>query len=382
MARTSLLWVLPMAAALLFVVSSGAAAQSVATPGPDLPHWGDGAVFTMTNDPSGNSVLGFEIGPGGSLIPAGQFDAHGLGTGASLADSGSIVLTADHKWLLVVDAGSNAVALFHVNSPGSGLPLLTFADVVSSHGTLPVSVTVHGPFVYVLNAGTTAIPGNIFGFLLADHGILFPLPGSSRPLSTSAATGPAQISFNPGGRVLVVTEKGTSALDTYTVGRQGYATGPTVTTSNGATPYGFAFGRGGSLIVSDAGPGALSSYSVARSGVLTPVGSPVADGQTAACWVATVDGGRIAYTSNADSSTISTYGVAPGGQLTLLVAVAATTGAGDTDMAVGGSHGQYLFVHDGGADEIEAFSIGAHGSLTLRYAVFALPATAEGLAAF
>ncbi len=177
----------------------------------------------------------------------------------SLADSGSLALTSDHRWLLVVDAGSNAVSVFHVNSPGGAKPLLTFIDRVGSHGTLPVSVAVHGSFVYVLNAGTSTVPGNIFGFFLADHGLLFPLPGSSRTLSTSASTAPAEIAFNPSGSVLVVSEKNTNVLDTYTVGYQGYASGPIVTPSSGATPYGFAFGAAGSLIVSDAGPGALSS---------------------------------------------------------------------------------------------------------------------------
>jgi 6-phosphogluconolactonase len=382
MAPTRLLWVLPIAAALLFVVSGSVGAQPTTGALTELAHWDDGALFTMTNNPSGNTVLAYVIGPGGSLIPGGQFATHGSGTGASLADSGSLVLTADHKWLIVVDAGSNEITLFHVNSVGSGHPLLTFADVVSSHGAVPVSVTAHGPFVYVLNAGNSTVAGNIFGFLLADHGILFPLPGSSRLLSTNSPTGPAQISFNPSGKVFVVTEEDTSVIDTYTVGLRGYARGPTVTPSNGATPYGFAFGQAGTLVVSDAGPSALSSYAVARSGTLTPVSGPLSDGQTAACWVATADGGTIAFTDNAHSNTISTYGIAPGGSLTLLVPVAATTGAADTDMAVAGPHGQYLFVYDAGAGELESFVIGSHASLALSYAVFGLPATSEGLAAF
>jgi 6-phosphogluconolactonase len=338
-------------------------------------------VFTMTNDPSGNAVLAYVIGPGGSLIPAGHFGAHGKGTGASLADQGSVVLTADHKWLLVVDAGSNAISVFHVNSLAGSGPILSFAGRVSSHGTLPVSLAVHGSWVYVLNAGTSTVAGNIFGFVLSDHGTLSPLPGSSRALSTSASVGPAEIAFNPAGHVLVVSEKATSVLDSYTVNSLGYASGPTVTPSSGSTPYGFAFGRGGALVVSDAGPGALSSYAVAHSGALTVVSGSVADGQVAACWVATIDGGNFAYTTNAHSSSISSYTVGSGGTLTLLAAVAATTGAGDTDMAVGGSNGHLLFVQDSGS-EIQEFKVGPGASLTLEYAVFALPATAEGLAAF
>ncbi|MGD0587359.1 MAG: beta-propeller fold lactonase family protein [Thermoplasmata archaeon] len=386
MPRTRLLWVLPIVAAVLFVVSSGAAARTVTTSSSeisaDLTIGTHGAVFTMTNAPSGNAIVGYVIGPGGSLIPAGQFSTHGKGTGVSLADSGSVALTADHQYLLGVNAGSNTISVFHVNSPSGGGPLLTFIDAVSSHGVLPVSIAIHGPFVYVLNAGTSLVPGNIFGFYRADHGVIFPLPGSSRPLSTSASTAPAQISFDPSGSVLVVTEKNTSVLDTYTVDYRGYASAPTVTASNGYTPYGFAFGRDGSLIVSDAASGALTSYIVSSSGTLTVKTPALSDGQAAPCWVATVDGGRFAFTSNAHGSTISTYAVGPGGALTLLVAVAASTGPADTDMAVGGAHGQLLFVYDAGAGEIQEFGVGSGASLTLQYDVFGLPATAEGLAAF
>ncbi len=386
MPRKRLLWVLPIVAAALFVISSGAAAHSVATPNSGFSTersiGTNGAVFAMTNALSGNAIVGYVIGPGGSLIPAGQFSTHGTGTGVSLADSGSVALTSHHRYLLVVNAGSNTISVFQVNSPSSRGPLLTFTDVVSSHGVLPVSIAVHDPFVYVLNAGTSLVPGNIFGLYLGDHGLLFPLPGSSRPLSTSASTAPAQVSFDPSGSVLIVTEKNTSVLDTYTVDYRGYASAPTVTASNGVTPYGFAFGRDGSLIVSDAVSGALTSYLVSSSGTLTVKTPALSDGQAAPCWVAPVDGGRFAFTSNAHGSTISSYGVGPGGALTLLAAVAATTGPGDTDLAVGGAHGQLLLVIDVGAGEIQEFGIGSGASLTLQYDVFGLPATAEGLVAF
>ncbi|MCI4372366.1 MAG: beta-propeller fold lactonase family protein [Thermoplasmata archaeon] len=380
MKRPSPLWLIPVAAALLLLVPAAASAQApIATP--SVPsHGAGGAVFTMSNAVSGNSVIAYRIGSGGALIPAGTFATHGLGTGASLADSGALALTANHEFLLVVNAGSHSISVFHVNAaPG---PVLTFVDQTHSRGQVPVSITVHGWLVYVLNAGDSSRRGNIAGFQLGTSGVLTPLIGSREPLSTNAPTGPAQISFNPSGHVLVVTEKNTNLIDTYVVGTGGLAQAPTVTVSNGTTPYGFAWGKGGSLIVSDAAIGALSSYSVASNGALTVVSGSVADGGAAPCWVTVAHGGTWVYTTNAHGSTISTYQVGTGGTLTLVSAVAATTGAADTDMAVGGPHGQYLFVYDAGAGEIEQFAIGSGGSLTLLSAVFSLPATAEGMAAF
>ncbi|MGI0129192.1 MAG: lactonase family protein [Thermoplasmata archaeon] len=380
MKRPSPLWLIPVAAALLLFVPAVASAQTP-NASTSVPADGTGgAVFTMTNAVTGNHVLASRIGNEGALIPAGSFATHGSGTGASLADAGSVILTDDHHFLLVVNAGSDSVTVFSVSTASSG-PVLTYVGPTTSHGPVPVSIAVHGPTVYVLNAGDASRPGDIAGFQLSSAGRLSFVTGSRQPLSTRAPIGPAQISFDPSGAVLVVTEKGTNLIDTYSV-VGGVARAPTFTASNGTTPYGFAWGKGGVLIVSDAASDALTSYTVSSTGALTVVSGSVADGQTAACWVAVAHGGTIAYTTNADSSTISTYAVGSGGTLSLTTAVAATTGATDTDMAVAGSHGQYLIVLDAGAAEIQEFGIGGTGGLTPLYGVFSLPATAEGMAAF
>lgn len=381
MKRPSLVWLIPAAALLLLLVPASAAAQP-----PIAPAWiagpsAGGDVFTMTNAPSGNHVLAFQVGPFGALIPAGTFPTGGTGTGSSLADQGALTLTSDHQYLLVVNAGDNTVTVFRVNAFGPG-PLLTKVDRASSHGVEPVSLTVHGSTVYVLNAGNVTVAGNIAGFVLTDPGHLVALAGSQQPLSSSVPVGPAEVAFNPSGTVLVVTEKSTSLLDAYPVNAHGVAQPPVTTSSNGSTPYGFAFTPRGALVVSDAGPGALTSYSVASDGGLTVVSGSVMDGQLAPCWVAIGGGGHWAFTTNAHSDTISTYAVARNGALTLSSAVSATTGPADTDIAIGGSQGQYLFVYDAGAPQIQEFAIGHDGSLTPLFAVYSLPPATEGLAAF
>ncbi len=379
MQRPKVVWLIPAAALLLLLVPAAAGAPTTNAPLLAASHGGDGAVFTMTNAVSGNAVLAFRYGPTGALVPAGTFATRGTGTGASLADQGALALTSDHRYLLVVNAGDNTVTVFAVHATGPG-PILSFVDRAASHGSTPVSVTVHGAFVYVLNAGNATLPGNIAGFLLADHGLLLPLPGSRQPLSTSAATGPAEVAFAPSGAALVVTEKSTSEIDVYAVNSQGIAQAPVTTASNGSTPYGFAFTAAGALVVSDAGPGALSSYTLGTSGSLNVVSGSVPDGQLAPCWVA-IDG-HWAFTSNAHSGTIGTYWVAHDGALTLVNATSATTGPADTDLALGGSTGQYLFVLDVGAPQVQEFAVGPGGSLTPQYAVYSLPPATEGLAAY
>jgi 6-phosphogluconolactonase len=372
-----LLLILPSLAAAHSVAPSGAAGATASASARATPL---SAVFTMTNNATANSVVAYRIGHGGALTPAGSFSTHGTGTGSSLADQGALALTRDHQWLLVVDAGSNQISVFHVNAASSS-HLLSFADRTGSGGVLPVSIAIHGSLVYVLNDGNATVPGDIAGFYLTATGWLLPLPGSHRGLSTTNATGGAQISFNPGGTALVVTEKATSLLDTWTVGPRGYAWAPTSTLSNGSTPYGFAFTRTGTLVVSDAGPGALSSYTVSSTGAHVVSGS-VLDNQSAPCWVVVAEGGQYAYTTNAHSNSISSYQVAANGTIVLDASIAGTTGAAPTDMAVTTSTGRYVLVYDAGAGEIDEFSLGAAGTLAKIASVYGLATTSEGLVAF
>src|SRR6185436_17653840 len=208
--------------------------------------------------------------------------------------------------LVVVNAGSNEISSFQVNGDGS----LQLASRVASGGTMPISVTISGHLVYALNAGGA---GNIAGFRLSSQGELQAITGSSRPLS-SAASGPAQISFDPNGSKLVVTEKNTNRLVTYAVDGNGMATGPVTTQASGVTPFGFAFTNNGTLIVSEAFGGAadasaVSSYSAGAGNSWSVVSGSVPTTETSACWIAVTNNGRYAYTTNAASGTITGYAV-------------------------------------------------------------------------
>ncbi len=331
------------------------------------------SVYTITNAAAGNAVVAYARATDGSLSLSGSFATGGLGTGAVLASQGAVTLSADGHWLAAVDAGSNDVALFRVG-PDGGLHL---TDRVPSGGASPVSVTLHGPFLYVLDAGGS---GNIAGFVrIAGH--LVPLPGSVRPLGGSA-TSPEEIAFSPDGRLLVVTEKGAGELVTYRVGFFGIAGPPSSYPSAGAAPYGFAFDRAGRLFVSEAAASALSSYAVSAAGVPSVISASVANGQQAACWVALTPDGRFAFTIDAHSpARISTYAIAADGSLTLADATAAGEPTAPLLDAAVSADGRFLYVVDVGAGAIDAFRIGPGGSLTPIGSTGGLPAGDGGLAA-
>src|SRR5437016_4234092 len=107
---------------------------------------GHGSVYTIDNAAS-NSVLQFQASPYGALTLAGTFSTQGSGTGAGLGSQGAVVLTDNGRWLVTVNAGSNEMTVFQVNGDGS----LAFASKAGSHGTTPISVTIHDKTVYVLN---------------------------------------------------------------------------------------------------------------------------------------------------------------------------------------------------------------------------------------
>jgi 6-phosphogluconolactonase (cycloisomerase 2 family) len=255
---------------------------------------------------------------------------------------------------------------------------LHLLDTINSHGTRPISIAVHGNLVYVLNAGGTP---NIAGFTLDPKNRLVFLAGSELGLAGGTAANPAQISFSVDGDVLMVTEKGTQSIDTYTLTNDGYASGPISNPSSGSTPFGFEFTHRNVAVVSEAGPNALSSYRTNDNGQLELITASLPNGQQAVCWVVVTNDGRYAYSANAGTGTISSYAVSPEGILTLLDPVAASTGPGSapTDAALSPDN-RFLYIRDGGQNAVHGFRVEADGSLTPIGTAGGVPAGSQGLA--
>jgi 6-phosphogluconolactonase (cycloisomerase 2 family) len=231
-----------------------------------------------------------------------------------------------------------------------------------------------------LNAGGA---GNITGFTIDAAGALTPIPGSTKALS-SATAGPAQVSFSPDGRHLVVAEKATNRLVVYPVDENGVAGEPTSFTSAGGTPFGFAFGMHNVVFVSEAAaPGSASSYTLTKSGSLRLVSGAVLTHQGAPCWAVLTKNGRFGFTGNGAGS-ISGFSVAPDGSIRLLDGDAATTiiGVGVNDIALSGNSRYLYALGTGSPQAIYAFRIQNDGSLEALGSVGGVPAGTRGLAAF
>lgn len=346
-----------------------------------------GVVFTMSNEAEGNQIEMLLRDADGFLTRGGDFPTGGLGSGGGLGNQSGLRAAEirGQRYLFACNAGSSDISMIAVNHDG-----LQVLSVTPSGGERPISIAVHGNYVYVLNAGGD---GNITGFKVVGSD-LKPVKNSTQPLSDlSAVVAPAQIAFSPDGSLLAVTEKVSNKIVTYVVDSNGRAGAPIVNDSVGQTPFGFRFDMSGDfLIVSEAFGGAtdasaVSSYYVAEDGHLSPITPSSMTSETAACWIEIAGDGRYAYTTNAGSGTISGYYIDPAtGELTLLDADGVTGSTGDDtgplDMAAAGRYGQFVYVSAGRTDEIVGFAVGEDGSLTLLNRVGDLAAPSNGVAAW
>lgn len=234
--------------------------------------------------------------------------------------------------------------------------------------------------LFVLNAGgAVGFADSIAGFTIGDRGRLRSIPRSERLLSADN-TGPAQIGFNPAGNVLVVTEKNTNLITTFTVDAQGIPSDPNSQAAAGIEPFGFAFTPDGVLLTSEAfgGPpnlSAVSSYTVDDTGAITVISPSVSTQQIAACWLAITQNGAFAFTANTAGASLSGLAIDGGGAVSLLDADGFTAETGNTpiDLAILGDSA--LFVLNNSDGSVGVYAIDAGGALELLQTVAGLPLT-------
>ena len=341
-----------------------------------------GHVYVDDNTAGTNTIGAFDRHADGTLTPepGSPFPAGGAGTGAGLASQGAIQFSADGRYVLAVDAGSNQVSVLRVH-PGGWLSLVP-GGVVSSGGTLPDSIAVHGNLVFVANSGNGG--SNYTGFRLFG-GHLFPIPGSTVTLASDAA--PGDVLFNSTGTKLAGTEVGPSQIDSFTVGFGGRLTAAPGSPfkAQGLGPFGSEFRPTDpdQLFVSNAhntatDSGTISAFTDSRNGTLTPVaGSPFADDQMAPCWVEITHDGQFLFTVNTASGTISRFKIAPGGTLTLLgsTPLRGTGGVGAVDARLS-PDGRFLYVDESKTGAVAAFAVHGGNLAELPGSPTSLPAGA------
>ncbi|MFT4295261.1 MAG: beta-propeller fold lactonase family protein [Micropruina sp.] len=359
------LWAAAAAAALALASAPAPAAlagtvpESHPAPAPDRR--AAGAVFVQTDDLTSNAVIAFDRDADGRLRHTGSYPTGGRGAtldGAvvdPLASQGSLTLDSRHGLLFAVNGGSDTITVFGVD--GSRL---VRRQILPSRGDLPVSVSVAGDLVYVLNARAG---GSISGYRIAGRTVL-PLPGSTRNLhltdnaNPEFLQSPAQVAVTPDQHAVVVSTKTHGTLLTYPLWRGVPSATPT-TTASGAVPFALSFDRAGRLLVVDA-TGLATSYRLGDDGRLRQLSQAGPTGQQAACWTVLVRG--TLYAANAGSDSISSFAVRHG-RLGVRAATAAATDGGPVDLATS-RQGEFLYQLSGADGTVDAYRIARDGSLT------------------
>jgi 6-phosphogluconolactonase (cycloisomerase 2 family) len=354
---------------VVVVVSAALAAVALASGGGSPVV---GQLYVDDNTVGVNTVAGFDRHADGSLtaLPGSPFAVGGAGLGHATASQGALQLSADGRYLLAVDAGSNQISVLRIKPDGS----LQQADLVSSGGGNPVSIAVSGKLVYVANADPAS--PNYSGFTLNAGGHLRALAGSTVQLP--AGSQPGDVLFNGDGSKLVATRVMSSLIDSFTVGADGLLSpapgSPFAAQPGFFGPFGSEFSptKPSQLFVSNAHtgaggpafPGSVSVFADSGDGSLTAIsGSPFQNDGTASCWIEISHDGNHLFAVNTASSTISSYTIATTGALTFTGSTPISTGKTGPEDARLAPDGQTLWVVESGANAITGFNVNG-GALT------------------
>jgi hypothetical protein len=159
-------------------------------------------LYTVTNRPSANAVVGMKILDDGQLelLPGSPFATGGQGSRSSQSQNGVWI----HKKLLfAVDFGSESFAIFRKAADGSLTRL--HDDPLPSHGKSPCSLCVNKGLLYVVNqhqrsSGGRAEPN--FSVFRLNGDTVEHLPDSG--FAFRRGESPTQVIANPQGSVLAI----------------------------------------------------------------------------------------------------------------------------------------------------------------------------------
>jgi 6-phosphogluconolactonase (cycloisomerase 2 family) len=340
---------------------------------------GQGAVFVMTNAASDNQIYAYIRRADGSLESSGSFATGGNGSGGTLDplhSQRSLTLSADHRLLFAVNAGSGTVSSFAADGAS-----LTQLDTEGADGSSPISITQAGDLDYVLNSGGN---GSVSGFHILGNGHLRPIKDSTHNLSGTAPA-PTDVALSPNGQFLVVAESAANMIDVFRVYPNGTLSDVVADPSASALPFDVAFTPSGALIV-DGTSNSIYSYQIKWNQSLQTITGALPTEGLGSCWSVILPNGRFVYTDNAGTSNQSGFAIGANGSLTQMGnAIVSSNPDNSTNLDIGvSSDGRFLYTLNAATGSIGMFSVQSDGGLVKFGQFDGLPASAglNGIAAY
>jgi 6-phosphogluconolactonase len=179
---------------------------------------------------------------------------------------------------------------------------------------------------------------------------------------------------------LIVTEGGTNKFDIFELNDLGIPKSVVTQTSAGQGPFGFKFGRSGTLFTAEATSNSVSSYSLTTDDMLNVISDAVPTTQMATCWISLTGTGKNAFVSNTGSGTLSSFVIDRDGTLHRANKTAATLPGGAPIDSSFTSDSGYFYVVDSAMGRVFWYRVNGAGLQSIGV-TSGLPKTVQGIAA-
>lgn len=330
-----------------------------------------GAIYTATQG-TPNMLNIYSVNSSGHMNYVKQIATGG--NGGALGSQGSIVVSGN--FILAVNPASNNVALFYISATDpTDVSLLSVANTTYD---FPNSVTVYGSTACVVTSGAT---NGVECFTITTSedytNTLVPISTGKCSLDLTLTTppafhtGPAQISFSPDGKALIVAIKNTTprlegpSVYLFTTPLTAATCASVVTAGpQGNVPFGFAIDNN-YVVLTDAAPfggnGGVIPLSYTSNSISYAANFTVLNNALATCWAIWNPNTGLFYTANSQSASISSLSRA-GSTMSMIASYTAGTGnvtieGSLTDMIIATLDGKdYLYVSAG--NHVHAYQLG------------------------
>jgi 6-phosphogluconolactonase len=321
--------------------------------------------FLYAATPGANQIVIFREDPNAGVLT--QLAGSPITAGQGVE---SLVLHPSKKFLYAANSGADNISLFTISSTGAITEVTPRVDA----GTAPTLMVIDsaGKYLYVGNSGSYDI--SVFS-IDSGTGALTPVPQISKQLTFTIGMTPFKMQLAPSGNILYVTgQTTTGVIQAFAVNAGVFSNQPIAGSpyTTGNAPYGLAIDSSGKfLYTANTIDASISEFKINSDGSLTALaGSPIGQTGTGPTTLLIDNSGKYMYVGNTQN--LQAYSVGSDGSLTLNSNSQFSTAAQPNTIASDPS-GKYLFV--GSPSAIQSLSLNSSSGTLTSIATYSVSTT-------